>query len=175
MFDAHWIMPGFLLLIGLIVVRGDLALRGRKKLEARMRREYAGLEILGDAVCHGGIPAMPKPEMLTVGVTASSVCLFNKQGASVCVSFADIQAIERFSTRKAPGRPEKEQVVIRFGLMMHAGKTRLRNFIVIRYTDAQREENNILLEIKQKEHHETYFAVVRFRHEAYGAAEVRAL
>jgi hypothetical protein len=139
------------IIIAIVVVCGFAYYRGYRNLQAitrlndRIAKEYHIVEQLGSVSYHGGLPQLPKPVALKVGLASDSLVIYTTKGASDCVGFERIRKVDRFTTRRKADL--RHQSVVLWGpLAPMVFKDKIRHFMVINYLDVNNDENNILFE-----------------------------
>lgn len=119
--------------------------------------------ILKDATCnikpedmiflvyHGGIPELPKPQKLNLGLSDEYLLFFNDRGEYERIFYQECHNVDKIVTRHVPDTKGKS-VVLWGPLIGFLLKVRYRYYIVIEYKDSMDKKNNILLECNQNNH-----------------------
>lgn len=116
-----------------------------KCIDDKVLTEVENGELIGRLIYHGGMPQIPKPSSLTVGVLPDSLLLWNYRGEKNFVNFDSWIKCEKLTTET---RPDSRGLLVTLlgPLIFLFTRQKVRYFIVIKYIDCDEEENNILFE-----------------------------
>lgn len=149
-------MHDFALGVAILTVCGYSFLRGYRKLkeleriDEQVHQEHCLLEVLGWVSYHGGVPLLPRPTSLKLGIASDCLVLYDARGGSGRVDFASIKKVDSFATLTKPNLKNKS-VVMWGPLAPMLFRAKSRYFVVISYQDINGEDNNILLESQNAE------------------------
>jgi len=138
--------------LGFVGYRGKRALRRRESLFQHIREiDKTELEYLGYISYHGGLPEIPKPQKLNIAVSKDYLLLFSNAARFGKVAFDRWHEIETFTTKRQQD-PGKQSLML-WGPLYHLlqKKDMVRHFIVVHYTDAENQENHLLIEHPNQE------------------------
>jgi hypothetical protein len=138
--------------LGFLGYRGKQALRRRDSFFQHIREiDKTQLEYLGYISYHGGLPEIPKPQKLNIAVSKDYLMLFSKTTRFGKVAFDRWHEIETFATK--PKQEAVKQSLMLWGPLTHLlhKKDMVRHFIVVHYTDAENQENHLLIEHPNQE------------------------
>ncbi|MGO9376293.1 MAG: hypothetical protein ACLQBD_29950 [Syntrophobacteraceae bacterium] len=132
--------------LGFFGYRGKQALQRRKSFFQRISEiDKTELEYLDYISYHGGLPEIPKPQKLNIAVAQDYLLLFPNATRFSKVAFGRWHDIETFTTKLK--HDAKKQSLVLWGPLSHLlNRDIVRHFIVIHYTDAENQENHLLLE-----------------------------
>jgi hypothetical protein len=116
-------------------------------MDQHVAEKYQIEEQLGSVSYHGGFPTIPRPTPLKVGLAGSSLVIYSLKGEAGTIPLNSINKIEHFTTRTKADLKNKS-VVFWGPLGPMLFKDKYRHFTVIKYTDINNNENNLLLELK---------------------------
>lgn len=143
------ILIGFAVVALLTVsyLKGRSKMREMELMDRRITEKYQIEEMLGSVSYHGGLPTMPRPAPLKVGLTGSSLVLYSQKGEAGTVPLQRIKKVEHFTTLTKANLKNKS-VVFWGPLGPLIFKDKYRHFTLIKYIDIDNDENNLLLELK---------------------------
>ena len=113
-----------------------------------INKEHQG-ELVGRIAYQGGLPQVPKPCFLYLGVAEDGVVLYDNQRLAAEVKFSNCVDAEKFSVVYKAGNFMKSTVMLG-PLVPILFKDKIRHFITIEYIDIHKEVNNILFETTDK-------------------------
>lgn len=117
----------------------------RKRIDDKMLAGVDNGELIGQIIYHGGMPQMPKPSSLAMGVLPDALLLWNYRGEKSIINFARWLQCEKLTMELRPNA--RGLLVTLLGpLIFLFTRNKARHFIVIKYFDCNDEENNILFE-----------------------------
>jgi hypothetical protein len=131
--------------------RGKQALRRRESFFQHIREiDKTELEYLGYISYHGGLPEIPKPQKLNIAVSKDYLMLFSQATRFGKVAFDRWHEIETFTTKRE--QDTRKQSLMLWGPLSHLlHKDMMRHFIVVHYTDAENQDNHLLIEHPNQE------------------------
>jgi len=138
--------------LGFLGYRGKQALRRRESFfQHTCEIDKTELEYLGYISYHGGLPEIPKPQKLNIAVSKDYLMLFSQATRFGKVAFDRWHEIETFATKSK--QEAVKQSLMLCGPLPHLlhKKEMVRHFIVVHYTDAENQENLLLIEHPNQE------------------------
>jgi len=152
--ETFWMM---VLVIGVILaLSSGVGYRQMKKANMmiatatdKIKVKYPDVEIIGSVAYQGGLPQFPEPSVLLLALNKELLVVYNERDFAATVSIDDWLEVEKFTLQpKTDNKGRSSFMLGPFGSLFFKNKCRL--FIAIRYTDIDREENNILFELSDK-------------------------
>jgi hypothetical protein len=130
-------------------LKGRSKMREVELMDQHIAKKYQIEELLGPVSYHGGLPAMPRPAPLKVGLAGSALLLYSPKGEAETIPYQRIKKIEHFTTCTKANLKNKSVVLWGpFAPMIFRDK--YRHFTLVKYIDIDNDENNLLLELKDK-------------------------
>ena len=159
------VLQWFLIIVGslfaLAVIRGDMIMRRRRKLQNLVLDSVTNGELLGQVIYQGGYPPMPKPALLALGICDEGLLLVNHKGEKGVVDFSTFKKMEKFTLKREKQRGPKGAAVVQYGgVSLPAVKTTYLYMFNINYTDIDGDENNIVFQVKKKEDRDRYYDIL---------------
>jgi hypothetical protein len=136
-----------LVLLTLIYLKGRSKMREVERMDQLVAEKYQIGELLGTVSYHGGFPPIPRPAPLKAGLAGGSLVLYSLKGEAGTIPFQRIKKIEHFTTCTKANLKNKS-VVLWGPIAPMVFKDKYRHFTLIKYTDINNDENNLLLELK---------------------------
>ncbi|HBC93942.1 MAG TPA: hypothetical protein DCZ10_13870 [Pelotomaculum sp.] len=134
-------------LVAISYLRGRSKLREVEQVDRHFTEKFQIEELLGSVSYQGGFPAIPRLTPLKVGLAGNSLVLYSLKGEAGSIPYRQIRKIEHFTTRTKANLKNKSVVFWGpFAPMIF--KDKYRHFTLIKYTDIDNDENNLLLELK---------------------------
>lgn len=130
-----------------------------KHINDKVLAEVNNGEVIGRIIYHGGMPQMPKPAPLVIGVLPLSLLLWNDRGEKTSVDFDHWLKCEKLTMET---RPDTRGLLVTLlgPLIFLFARHKARYFIVIKYLDCNEEENNILLECGQEANQQHIYGIL---------------
>lgn len=146
MSSIYWAVAIAAVVIGLSYIGRRKQLQ-MKCIDDKVLAEVNNGELIGRVVYHGGMPQLPKPSSLALGVLQEALLLWNCRGEKAVIDFERWLKCEKITMETRPnvrGMP----VTLLGPLIFLFGRPKIRYFLVVNYLDCNDEENNILLECR---------------------------
>jgi hypothetical protein len=146
--SIYWAVAIAAVIIGLSYIGRRKQIR-MKCIDDKVLAEVNNGELIGRIVYHGGMPQMPKPSSLMLGVLPESLLLWNCCGEKVIINFDRWLKCEKITMETRPnvrGMP----VTLLGPMIFLFARRKMRYFVVINYLDCNDEENNILFECQEE-------------------------
>jgi hypothetical protein len=136
----------FMATAAIILVNGNRILRKRRKYIETIA-EQEEIKELAYVSYHGGFPALPKPQKLTLAVSDKVLYFVTNDGQSVRFPMPCWQKLEKFTTKRK--HDVKQRSMILWGPFNNVMfKDQIRHFITINFVDEQSgsPDNHVLIE-----------------------------
>lgn len=137
-----------------------------KRTAASMIREHQA-DFFGIITYHGGLPELPKPCFLYLGLGKDAIVFYTGENFAAKVPFASCANMEKFSVKAKAGNFMKSTVILG-PLVPYLFKDKIRYFVSVEYKDSNHEENNILFETAKSEQKGLHEALLKHRVKSAG-------
>jgi len=120
-----------------------------RRIEWSIRQQHENVIFLGRVSYHGGFPPIPRPITIMLGMVEDGVVFYDENGRYEKTSCKDWVGLDKFCIQnKSHIGCKRETMRPLAGVFI---KNELRYFIVIKYFDVDKQKNNILFEVNNRE------------------------
>ncbi|MDD5169616.1 MAG: hypothetical protein PHN75_12415 [Syntrophales bacterium] len=149
----------FMATAAILLVNGSRILKKRRKyIETIAEQEQEEIKELAYVAYHGGFPALPKPQKLTLAVSDKVLYFVTNDGQSVKFPMPCWRKLEKFTTKRK--HDVKQRSMILWGPFNNVMfKDQIRHFITINFLDEQGSspDNHVLIEHGNPEQRDQIF------------------